>query len=184
MSTMLVNQKLMYFRYVGATPLVLNSTNAAWINKVVKLTKLSLRNSTTGLNTRQTFAGSYNGATAGGAMTTLEVGQGYELTAGLYDGSWSLPDAFQVVEIPVDSTVLTLFFPGSQTNFPFPAITIGSAQAGTYALPTVGTGLNNVTYTKNGQAVSGTVTLPANDVLVVTGSTTTVGTGTLVLTKQ
>jgi hypothetical protein len=134
MNNMLVNTKLMYFRYTGASTLTLNSTNAPWINKVVKITKLSARNTTTGLNTRQTFAGSYNGASAGGAMTTLEPGEGYELTAGLYNGSWSVPNAIKILDILPDATRLLFTVPANQSNVSTSPVTIAAGDAGSYLL--------------------------------------------------
>lgn len=65
---------------------------------------------------------------------------------------------------------LVPLFPAGQTALPVP-IKITPAMAGTYALPATGSGLTNLSYSRGGAALSGTVTLADGDVLTVTATT-------------
>lgn len=96
MAGLTVTRKNFDFQYRGGSALVLNATNAPWITKLLRIYRPSTGNALA----VQSYQGSYNGATAGGAVTTLTPGYCYRVVAGVYDGSWSIPDAVLVDEIP------------------------------------------------------------------------------------
>lgn len=79
-------------QYRGSSPLTLNATNAPWINKILKI----YRPSTGTALAVQSFAGSFNGATAGGALSVLNPGFCYRIVAAVYDGSFDIPDSVLV----------------------------------------------------------------------------------------
>lgn len=174
-----VDTKIVLALYTG-TGLTLNLTNAPWLSNVVKIIRPSLG---TGVNTRQSYNGAYNGATPGGAVSTLATGLIYEITSGATN-NWTLPDFTRTPAGAATPTRLVASFPSGQTALAVP-LTIGFAdQVGTYPLPTTGTGLTAISYAKNGQAATTTVTLALNDVLTVTATTASGTPGFLTLTKQ
>lgn len=188
MASVTVDTKIFLALYTGASPLTLNTTNAPWLTKVVKIIRPSTG---TGVNTRQSYNGAYNGATPGGAVTTLAPGLIYEITAGLTN-SWALPD---FTRVPVDPAAATsvvsqrLSFPAGATAYGF-AIVIGSGEAGTYALDAANptTGLSAISYTKTVAGSTGAVTLPVTlavgDMLTVTATTASGTPGFLALITQ
>ncbi len=176
MASVTVDTKIFLALYTGASALTLNTTNAPWLNNVVKIIRPSLG---TGVNTRQSYNGAYNGATPGGAVSTLQPGLTYEITAGATNG-WMLPN---FTRVPVlDVTRLVIPFPAGQT-LAFLAPITADDQAGTYMLES-STGLTNISYQKNGAAVAIPFALVKGDVLTATATTASGVEGLLTLVKQ
>lgn len=92
MADLIVTKKNFGIQYRGAAPLILNATNAPWISKILKI----YRPSTGTALAVQSYAGSFNGATAGGAVTQLTPGYCYQIVAAVYDGSLVIPDSVLV----------------------------------------------------------------------------------------
>lgn len=180
MASVTVDTKLINVLYTGATTLTLNTTNTPWISNVIKLIRPS---TSTGTNTRQSYNGSFGGATPGGAVTSLVPGTVYELTAGVTN-NWVLPN---FTRVPVENIIrLVGNFPASSTNTVLLSVDFPE-QAGTYALPTTGSqvvSLTGISFSKGGSGVTGTVTLAQGDILAVTGTTASGVLGKITLIKQ
>jgi hypothetical protein len=105
MGNLTVLRKNFEFQYRGAAPLTLNLANAPWLANVRKIYRASPGTALA----LQSYNGAYSGATPGGAVTVLTPGYCYRMVAGVYDGSWSIPDSILVDEIPTSAQVASSF---------------------------------------------------------------------------
>jgi hypothetical protein len=88
-----VDKKIAYVRRIGPT-LTLSVSNLPQLVNILKITGLTGPGQ--GGNARTSYTGAYAGRTPGGTLQRVVQGEVYELNAGLFDGSYALPDFVEV----------------------------------------------------------------------------------------